>query len=196
MCKVCKGPTIVYRTYGRKVVIRERRCTTCHEQWETHEREDASSRACYGDAICSTGVAHRQQVGATSVSDLQSDLPDLGADQTHARKSTIVAKFPILGGKEWGLEDWRDTEWKVAFPGVNVANEYAKATAWLNANPTKKKTPRGMPAFLFRWLERNQNRGTAPVNGTARKIVPYAVAAEDSRKDSQLESMAEALLDD
>ncbi len=187
----------MYRTYGKKAIVRERRCSNCAEQWETSERETPGTRACYGDAICSTPAAQGRQVGATSSLSDPISLPLRSIpDQTPARQSTIVAKFPILGGKEWGLEDWQDTEWKAAFPGVNIANEYAKATAWLNANPTKKKTPRGMPAFLFRWLERNQNSGRAgtPSNGVPRKIVSYAAAAEESRHESHLESLAEALL--
>jgi hypothetical protein len=52
-----------------------------------------------------------------------------------------------------------------AFPGVDVPAEYLKADSWLAANPTKRKTPRGMPKFLNGWMERAQNRGGAP-NGS------------------------------
>ena len=198
MCRVCKGPTTVYRTYGRKVVTRERRCATCHEQWETLEREDASTRARYQDASNGTAVAHRQTVQATSSQTLSLISPDLGADQTPARQSNIVAKFPMLGGKEWGLEDWQHTEWVAAFPAVDVASELLKIIAWLNANPTRKKTAKGMPRFLFTWLEKNQNQGAraTPGNGASKKVVSFARAAEDSRRDSSMDSLAEALLDD
>ena len=36
--------------------------------------------------------------------------------------------------------------------------EARKALAWLQANPGRRKTPRGMPRFLFGWMERTQNR--------------------------------------
>lgn len=50
-------------------------------------------------------------------------------------------------------------EWTKAYPGVNIASELRRAHIWEQANPAKKKTPKGRPRFLNAWLERAQNRG-------------------------------------
>ncbi len=169
ICRVCKGPTTVYRTYGKKTITRERRCAKCAEQWESVERETPGTRARYGDAICSTGVAQGKQVRAVSDPDLISSLPSQSnPDPERARVTAPIAppevevfSFPLVGGAAWSLGDRLHGEYRGSFPHLDVAAEYAKARAWLNSNPSKKKTPRGMPKFLFGWLERAQNNGRA-----------------------------------
>lgn len=52
-----------------------------------------------------------------------------------------------------------------AFPSLDVMSEYRKALGWIQSNPEKRKTVRGMPTFLFRWLNRAQDRGAS--NGRA-----------------------------
>lgn len=55
--------------------------------------------------------------------------------------------------------------WSDAFPGVNVLGEIRKAIVWLNANPTQRKTHRGMERFLVSWFSRTQDRGATKANG-------------------------------
>ena len=50
-------------------------------------------------------------------------------------------------------------ELRAAFPDVDVLAECKKARAWCVATRAKRKTPGGMPKFLFGWLERSQNSG-------------------------------------
>lgn len=46
------------------------------------------------------------------------------------------------------------------FPSVDVASQTNKALAWILANPDRRKTARGMRAFLTRWFDRAQTNGT------------------------------------
>ena len=64
-------------------------------------------------------------------------------------------------GRPWWLPKAKHDEYVKAFPSVDCMAEYRKISAWLSSNPTNRKTPRGMPAFLFRWLGRAQDRGGA-----------------------------------
>lgn len=55
--------------------------------------------------------------------------------------------------------DWQPTEdhlakWRKAYPNVNLDAQLAKMDAWLHDNPQRRKTRRGMPAFVGRWLGR------------------------------------------
>jgi len=73
-----------------------------------------------------------------------------------------VMSFQTVGnGKEWHLYPAKIAEYAAAFPGISVEVECRKARQWITDNPTRRKTPNGMPTFLFRWLERaqNSNRG-------------------------------------
>jgi len=49
--------------------------------------------------------------------------------------------------------------WERAYPAVNVYQEMMAMESWLDANPTKRKTARGIKSFVVRWLSKSQDRG-------------------------------------
>lgn len=57
-----------------------------------------------------------------------------------------------------GITDEDRRDWSAAYPGAVLADELARATAWLKANPTRAGK-RNWRAFLVRWLQRCQDRG-------------------------------------
>ena len=59
-------------------------------------------------------------------------------------------EHPVL---ECDVQSWAD-----AFPKVDIVGELKKMKVWLNANPTKRKTKRGINAFIVNWLGREQDR--------------------------------------
>lgn len=52
------------------------------------------------------------------------------------------------------IELWKDT-----YPAVDVEGELKRMIAWLESNPTKKKTRRGITRFINSWLSRTRDRG-------------------------------------
>lgn len=67
--------------------------------------------------------------------------------------SPIVCTFKTVGNPPtWDLHRSRIDGWLPAYPNIDVEGECRKAWAWVDANPQKRKTARGMPAFLVRWL--------------------------------------------
>jgi hypothetical protein len=67
--------------------------------------------------------------------------------------------FPTIGaqGREWRLTTRQADEWRVLYPGLDILAEAQKALAWVRAKPDRRKTPRGMPAFLVNWFNRAVN---------------------------------------
>jgi len=55
--------------------------------------------------------------------------------------------------------DWVEAA-KTTFPGLDVDYQLSKARFWLENNPSKRKTAKGIPRFLSSWLDRAQNRGS------------------------------------
>ena len=88
----------------------------------------------------------------------------------------MVMEFPVVGKKSkgskplmWQLRQDRIDQWREAFPAVDVLAECRRALAWINDNPTKRKTANGMPRFLGSWLGRVQDRsGGSPQAGSPR----------------------------
>jgi hypothetical protein len=49
-------------------------------------------------------------------------------------------------------------EWVEAYPGVNVMQQLREMKQWCIANPTNRKTARGINAFVIRWLGKEQDK--------------------------------------
>ena len=50
-------------------------------------------------------------------------------------------------------------KWTELYPAVDVMQELRKMAGWCDANPTKRKTRRGIMAFISSWLSREQDKG-------------------------------------
>lgn len=49
--------------------------------------------------------------------------------------------------------------WRETYPAVDVEQELRRMIAWLDSNPTKRKTRRGIERFINNWLARTQDSG-------------------------------------
>ena len=70
--------------------------------------------------------------------------------------------FPVIGSSVepgWLLSETQVVEWEALFPGLNVRGECRNALAWVQANPTRRKTARGMLRYLVGWLSRAVDHG-------------------------------------
>jgi len=73
--------------------------------------------------------------------------------------SVVVLSFPVVGEtKTWELQEKMLLRLKEIYPNLDVLGECKKALFWLENNPTRRKTARGMSKFIASWLERAQNR--------------------------------------
>lgn len=90
--------------------------------------------------------------------------------------------LPCEDGSEFTYDDIFIAAARKAYPLTSIGKEVAKARAWLEGNPAKKKTRRGMKKFLNGWLARSQGdaekskASTGPVETTGRELT-----AEDMR---------------
>lgn len=101
-----------------------------------------------------------------------------------------VLVFPVVGKEtqSWPLTAAQVAEWRAIYPGIDVLAECRKALAWSHANPTRRKTLKGMPAFLVNWLNRAQN---AAGRGTGPPAVQTRQAADDAYYAKQVASAFE-----
>jgi hypothetical protein len=60
----------------------------------------------------------------------------------------------LKNGQDWQPTDAQWDIWERAYPALNVYGELLKMDAWLLANPTRRKTERGMPKAVVAWLGR------------------------------------------
>lgn len=74
--------------------------------------------------------------------------------------------FNLLSKKWVGITEQQISFWKEAYPAVNVEQELKRMAAWLDANPTKRKS--NYAAFINRWLKGEQDKGGSRSPGAPR----------------------------
>ena len=70
-----------------------------------------------------------------------------------------VVQIPLNDGSQFSVTNPMVDEWLQAYPAVNVEQKLREMRAWALANPTKRKTRRGVQAFINRWLAKEQDSG-------------------------------------
>ena len=69
--------------------------------------------------------------------------------------------FPLLlnDGSLYGFTAGQVKEWESLYPGVDVRQALRNMQAWCRANPSRRKTKRGVLRFVTNWLASDQNTG-------------------------------------
>ena len=75
----------------------------------------------------------------------------------------------LITGNIYQTEDADVIAWQRAYPKVDVHQELAAMESWLDANPTRRKTPKGIKKFINSWLKKAQNQGGSPMVKSYRK---------------------------
>ena len=107
-----------------------------------------------------------------------------------ARQPLVVCTIPLVSGMHEVAQ--RDVdEWMQAYPGVDVPQQLRAMRQWSLANPTRRKTKRGVRRFIVSWLARQQDSGPRANGGgggrrrtsfaeVTRAAMDWAHAADDS----------------
>lgn len=95
--------------------------------------------------------------------------------------SEVLLTFPTVGkdGQQWHLRTRQLEEWRDLYSTLDVLAEAQQALAWIRANQSRRKTPRGMPGFLVNWLNRSVRQGGAKA-ATERPASDYEVRQFDN----------------
>ena len=81
------------------------------------------------------------------------------ADAVSVPPADVFLTLPLVGNVEHPITATDVAFWRGTYPAVDIEQSFRSMRAWLTANPTRRKTPRGISRFVMAWLEREQNRG-------------------------------------
>jgi len=119
---------------------------------------DALQRTC--THVHARGEGKGREGKEDSSEPAQADSEPEGAEM--ASPTPPILEFVTVGAKSrWGVYEAHIDEWRRAFPSLNILGELYRAKAWLDANPTRRKTAKGMPRFIVAWLGRANDRGAS-----------------------------------
>lgn len=70
-----------------------------------------------------------------------------------------IVSIPLVDKTEFPVTQAMVDDWSTTFPAVDVPQQLREMRAWCVANPTKRKTSRGISAFIVTWLGKEQDSG-------------------------------------
>lgn len=91
-----------------------------------------------------------------------------------------VITMPLNDGSEFPVTTEMVSEWSSLYPAVDVMQELRNMRGWCLGKPERRKTKRGVKAFINTWLSKEQDRGPAKrarSGTTSRRLTPEEVAA-------------------
>lgn len=93
--------------------------------------------------------------GAYSLSPIPIAIENKVVEETEPPVITLT----LNDKTEYGVTQKMVDEYKELYPAVNVMQELREMKGWCNANPSKRKTRRGINRFINSWLAREQDKG-------------------------------------
>ena len=69
--------------------------------------------------------------------------------------------LPLNDGSSFPVYETDIAHWGELYPAVDIRQEVRNMIGWLESNPTRKKTKRGVGSFITSWLSREQDKGGA-----------------------------------
>lgn len=81
---------------------------------------------------------------------------------------------------EYPVTDTQINGWMRLYPAVDIMQELRSMKGWLNANPTRRKTKRGIEKFINGWLARTQDKGGSRPNQPETGNIFAQIAREQS----------------
>jgi len=142
----------------------DRRFSRAAKARATHSQRQDTYRRRSRDGAPSQGGGASPSLQDRTVQDrTEEDIPAAPVPTSVPAKPSRSRAKPA--GVSWtadagwaGITDADRQEWTQAFPGAVLAQELAKATAWLKANP-QRAGRRNWRRFLVGWLQRCQDKG-------------------------------------
>ena len=98
----------------------------------------------------------------------------------------LAGTLPLVDGSEFPIFKSQVSEWQIAYPGIDVRTQLVQAKVWLQANPKRRKTRKGILRYLNSWLARAQDKpqwtnganGHAKTSGTGKQAELIAMLHE------------------
>ncbi len=140
----------------------------CFPTWAKHQRiqQKQSKFPAPDDAPPKSTVGHGDPPPESeSKSEYESESKNISAEP-EADSTPPVIELPLNDGTMYPISQEQCQEWAGLYPAVNVIQQLRQMRGWLDSNPTKRKTKRGINRFITGWLARTQDKGGDKHHGT------------------------------
>ena len=90
-----------------------------------------------------------------------------------------VIAIPLINGTEFPVFQRDVDEYAALYPDVNVIQELRNMRGWCLANPTRRKTKKGIRAFINTWLKKAQQEAEMKPDVPENPFLAYARGEKD-----------------
>jgi hypothetical protein len=73
-------------------------------------------------------------------------------------KGPVHCEMPLKNGGSFLVYEADVARWRKTYPTVDIPQTLREQTAWLESNPARKKTRKGMPRFINHWFLREEEK--------------------------------------
>lgn len=81
-----------------------------------------------------------------------------GQPKASVPSSPVVISITLNDKSEYPISESDVQAWKELYPAVDVLQELRKMKGWADANPSKRKTVKGIKRFINGWLAKEQDK--------------------------------------
>lgn len=85
-----------------------------------------------------------------------------------------VLTIPLINGTDFPVYRKDVDEYVFLYPDVNVEQELRNMKGWCQSNPTRRKTKRGVSAFINSWLKKSQQEAAMKYEPPENPFLKYA----------------------
>lgn len=91
--------------------------------------------------------------------DIDVDINTICSELNESPSEQVVISLPLNDKSTRDITESEVETYQELYQNVNVTQELKNMLGWLNANPTKRKTKKGIDRFVNGWLSRKQDSG-------------------------------------
>lgn len=133
----------------------------------------------YGIKTLNSGIS-RQSKGKESKGEKRREKEEVQTAEVSA--SAPAFRLPLNDGSCFDVSAQDVAKWASLYPAVDIEQELRKMIGWSDSHPAKRKTRRGVMAFITRWLAKEQDKGGTRHGGVSEPDTgsdPYAAYGGD-----------------
>ena len=124
-------------------------------RWQGHKKDGLDSQA-------KPGHKKDGQDGKDKEEDKDKDKEDisplLSPQGEVAQAQPAEISLPLISGALYPIYPADVDHWKQLYPAVDIRKELRKMLGWLEANPARQKTQKGIKRFVAAWLAKEQDK--------------------------------------
>lgn len=122
-------------------------------RWQGHKKDSLDSQAKPG---------HKKDGQDGKDKDKDKDKEDitplLSPQGEVAQAQPAEISLPLISGALYPVYPADVDHWKQLYPSVDIRKELRKMLGWLEANPARQKTQKGIKRFVAAWLAKEQDK--------------------------------------